>query len=203
MPKAVVLKKANPHLTHQKRPIDAENANDPVIMTYRALKPMRVADDETGETTHIRQFGDFVPEASAWRRPDTWLRGGFMEVVYVNQSEVERWRRAYEVRIQEEDAELLEQNEAELELQQLQRRIRELENARDKAKAGPDFNAKPDPGTVLEEKIDFGGVKMAKGGLPRPVELPAPTRAPLPPQNTAEIRTRPTTVRRVAVRKKG
>lgn len=202
MPKTVVLKKATPGLAHTKRPVSTEDESDPVVMTYRALKPLRVADDETGETTHMRQFGDFVPEAVAWKRPDTWLRNGFIEVVYVNKSELDRWRKSYIRRIREEDAAAAEQNEVETELQILQARIRELEAEKQK-KSIPDFNAKPPKDQIREEKIDFGGVKMAGGGVPRPVALPKPSRAPLPPQNTGQVRAR-TAVRRVTVpRKKG
>lgn len=197
MAQAVVLKKADPHQTHTKRPVKTEDSSDPVVMTYRALKPIRVADDETGETTHMRQFGDFVPEAATWRRPDTWLRNGFIEVVYANKSEISKWRKVYLQRVAEEDAELAEKNAEEQELQELQRRIRELENRKAKKAEAPDFNAKP--GKVLEEKIDFGGVKMASGGLPAPVQL---TRAPQLPKNIGQNRAQPLTVRR-AVRKKG
>lgn len=205
MAKVVVLKKA-------KKPVRRVAVNrDPVILTYRALAPMAVADadmmdPDAGETTHVRRFGDYVPEASQWRRIDTWLITKRIEQVHINKSELDRWWEEYKERIALEDEEKLAANEVEAELLELERRKRELEAKLGKKNSPPDFNAAPDRrAQPLEQKIDLnkpvqdlGGVRYSASG---PVELPEVTRAPLPQENVGEVRRRPTVVRK-AVRRK-
>lgn len=200
MSKQIVLKKATPRA---KKSAAAANS-DPVITTYRALAPLRVA-DEGGETTHMRMFGDYVPEAASWPRIDTWLITKRIETVHINQSELDRWWEEYRNRIDEEDAEQDAKNEQAREIAELERRIAELKG---RPTVVPDFNAVPDRrAQPLEQKIDYskpvqdlGGVNFNSAG---PVEIPAVTRAPVPASHVGGNRSRPTTVRRAVVRKKG
>lgn len=199
---AVVLKKKPGTPAAKKR---VQNA-DPTVQTYRALAPLLVADPD-GNGAHMRQFGDFVPEVSSWKNPGVYLRTAQVEMVYVNQSELDRWREDYEARTAQEDEEKADAVASQREIAELQRKILALQAKEKGEKSLPDFNAEPTsrefrPGKTREEKISFGGVKMKGGGIPHPVEIPSVTRAPALAQNTAENRTRPTTVRRV-VRKKG
>jgi len=204
MAKVVVLKKA-------KKPVRRVN-RDPVVLTYRALAPLLVADadlmdPDAGEATHFRRFGDYVPEAAQWKRIGTYLITKQLEQVHINQSELDRWWDEYLERIAEEDEEKLAELEVEQELLELQRRQEELEAKLGKKPAAPvrripDFNAEPDRRKQpLEEKIDLGGVRRVNSNIPSPVQLPSVTRAPLPQLNSGEIRRRPTVVRK-AVRKK-
>lgn len=203
MAKTVVLKKAA-----KKRRVVVNR--DPVILTYRALAPMEVADvdlmdPEAGETTHTRRFGDYVPEAAKWKRIDTWLITKRIEPVHINQSELDRWWEEYRERIAWEDEEKSIADEEAREIAELERQLQER-----KARAGiasaaekksPNFNADPERRSrPLEEKIDLGGVSRRDGSL-SPVELPGVTRAPLPQMNAGENRRRPTVVRK-AVRRK-
>lgn len=205
MAKVVVLKKA------KKSTVKRVVVNrDPVILTYRALAPMQVADADlmdpnAGEITHTRRFGDYVPEAASWRRIDTWLITKRIEPVHINQSELDRWWEEYRERIAWEDEEKNAADEEAREIAELERQLQER-----KARAGlavtaekktPNFNLEPDRRSQrLEEKIDLGSVSRRDGSL-APVELPGVTRAPLPQLNTGENRRRPTVVRK-AVRKK-
>lgn len=202
MAKTVVLKKAKKNTT-VKRVVN----RDPVILTYRALAPLLIADVEmldpnAGETTHVRRFGDYVPEAAGWRRIDTWLITKRIEPVHINQSELDRWWEEYIERIAEEDEEKYAQNEEAREIAELENRLRELKGQpKPGDKRVPNFNAEPDRrAQPLEEKIDLGGVRR-NGAPPAPVELPSVTRAPIPQSNAGEIRRRPTVVRKT-VRKK-
>lgn len=204
MAKTIVLKKA-------KKPVRRAVNRDPVILTYRALAPLLVADADmlepgAGESTHYRRFGDYVPEAAQWKRIGTYLITKQLEQVHINQSELDLWWDEYRERIAQEDEEKFAASEVEAELLELQRRQQELEAKLGKApqpqRREPDFNAEPDRRSQpLEEKIDLGGVRRKDGGFPAPVQIPGATRAPLPQSNAADIRQRPTLVRR-AVRKK-
>jgi hypothetical protein len=182
---------------------------DRTVATYKALMPIQVA--SAAGVVEQRIFGDFVPEAASWPKIGVWLQTKRIEQVFVNESEIEEWRERYDQRKAEEVAAAQAASAEELEYQELMRRKAELE-----AKLGrpagerrvPDFNAPQNfkPDKTVEQRIDFdggvkdmGGIKMRDGGLPRPIEL---SRAPQLPQNAAEVRTKPTTVRRVAVRKK-
>jgi hypothetical protein len=186
-----------------------KKTDDPTIMTYRALMPLKVA-TRSGEVEE-RMYGDYVPEVLTWPKPGIWLQTARIEVAYINQSEYDRWRAAYEIRLEQErefqreaDENAAEIARVEAQLRELQVKAKKVESA--KLYGNPDGNSQqvmgftPDP--TVEQKIDFGGVKMANGGVPRPVELPAVTRAPILPQNAGDNRTRQATVRRSATRKK-
>lgn len=201
MAKTFVLKKAN------KKTVKRVLNKDPVILTYRALAPLLIADVEmldpdAGETTHTRRFGDYVPEAAGWRRIDTWLITKRIEPVHINQSELDRWWEEYVERIAEEDEEKFANEESAREISELENRLRELKGQpKPNDRRTPNFNAEPDRrAQPLEEKIDLGGVRR-NGAPPAPMELPSVTRAPIPQSNAGEIRRRPTVVRKT-VRKK-
>lgn len=192
MAKTVVLKKAVRPAGHI-APLPAKKkTTDPTVMTWRALVPLRVGDAEG--TTHIRQFGDFVPEAATWKNLNIYLKTQQLEIAYVNQSELDAWREAYEERIAEEDAVQQEAEEREAKRIELLKQLRELEK-QDAKSNSPETPAnshqKFEPEKTQQEKIDFGGVKMKDGGMARPVSLPTVTRDVPQQKNVAENRTLP------------
>lgn len=179
-----------------------KRAADPTIQTYRALFPLNVAGEDG--VVRTRQFGDYVPEVATWPKPGIWLQTRRIEVVHINQSELDRWQEDWDRRCAEEDERRLEQEENDREIERVRRELEELEARKagksQKSVPQPPQDFQPEP--AVEQKIDFGSVRMAKGGAPRPVEMPAMTRAPQIPQSVSENRVRPVQVRRV-VRKKG
>jgi hypothetical protein len=188
-----------------------KRASDPTVQTWRALAPLLVV-DRNGETTHYRQFGDFVPEVRTWKNADSWLRVGKIEVCYVNQSEIDHWWTEYEDRCAQEDEEKFLVDEAEQEEIALRQRLAEIEQ-RKQARRSPDFNmgyngGSAPPDKTRRESIDFEGDKRDLGsvrsnpGMPTPRELPrVPTREVPQQQNVSQTRTRPTRVGRPARKK--
>lgn len=205
----VVVKKAVRPAGHV-APLPAKKkTTDPTVRTYRALAPLRVA-DEGGETTHMRQFGDFVPEADKWKNVGLYLRTQQIEICFVNQSELDAWREEYAERTAAEDEEASDQKKRDAEMADLRKRMSELEKQNIDALKPKDFNEgqnggrgfQPDP--TVEQRIDFGGVKRTdERGMPQPVKLPSvPTREVPQQHNVADNRTRPNSTRRV-LKKKG
>lgn len=195
MAKAVVLKKAvrpAPHVA----PLRPKKNSDPTVQTWRALAPLRVGDPD-GETTHMRYFGDFVPEAAGWKNTAIYMKTGQLELAYVNQSEIDAWREEYESRTSQEDEEKQAAEEKAQEIAELEKRIAALRGKG--ARKVPDFNAPPTPErreAPLEERIDYTKPVQELG------KVDFTTRAPASAASTGEVRKRPTTVRKV-VRKKG
>lgn len=186
------LKKAvapAPHIA----PLRPQKNSDPTVKTFRALTPLRVG-DANGTTTHMRYFGDFVPEAEGWRNLPTYLNTKQIEIAFVNQSEIDAWREMYEERIAIEDAEKAAQQSIDDEIAELRAREREL-LAKKKAAEGNSVN--PEPSAAFNEdtrveKIDFGSVKNdGTGQLHRAA---VPTREVPVQKNVGETRTRPNKV---------
>jgi hypothetical protein len=204
MAKTVVLKKAVRPTSHVAPLRATKKAEDPTVMTWRALAPLRVA-DEGADTTHLRQFGDFVPEAGKWRNLNTYLKTQQLEIAYVNQSELDAWRDMYAERIAEEDEALAEAKAVEEERLALMKRLRELDKQdAEKKKSEPvpaNSHQTFEDGKTLQEKIDFGGIKKKGPGIPAPVELPKVTREVPVQRNVGENRTRQPSTSRV-LRKK-
>lgn len=199
MTEKIILKKAVRPAKHI-APLPArKKASDPTVMTWRALVPLRIA-DENGETTHVRQFGDFVPEAATWKNLNLYLKTQQLEIAYVNQSEIDAWRDRYDERIAEEDEALEEAKQVEAEKIALLKRLKELEAKEGKAEKAPSNSHQVFEDKTVQEKIDFGAVKK-QPGIPRPVELPTVTREVPLPKNVAENRNRPSSTGRV-LRKK-
>jgi hypothetical protein len=194
----IVLKKAvrpAPHVA----PLREQKSTDPTVRTYRALTRLMVGDNSP-QGYHYRQFGDFVPEAEQWRNLGIYLKGQQIEIAYVNKSELDLWAEEFLHRCEVEDAEKAAQTSLEEEELELKRKLAEVQKkkALENSGGGPikevDESFKPDK--TIVQPIDFGGVKMNGGGAPRPVAIPRPTREVPAQKNTAENRTRPTTVRR-------
>jgi hypothetical protein len=204
---AETLKKAARPAEHV-APLRAKKKNeDPTVRTYRVLVPMQVADEDG--ICHKRQFGDFVPEADTWKNTGLYLRTQQIEIAFVNKSELDAWREEYTQRCEEEDAAKVEAEADEQRELELRRELLALEKKKANAEKKRDFNMghggrnsfQPEP--VIQEKIDFGSVK-SRGGIPRPAEMPSvPTREVPQQKNVSENRNRPTTVRRITVKKKG
>lgn len=174
---------------------------DRVVQTFRALSKMTVADGD-GVHTHDRVFGDFVPEAEQWKNVALYLKQGLLEKISVNQSQIDEWRAEYEERCAAEDAEKNAALAEEQELAELKQRMAEIEAK----KAAKSDKPAPQKSTVEDlegeqtvvEKIDLGGIKSTRHGVPRPVALPTVrTTTNLP--NVGENRKAPTKV----LRKKG
>jgi hypothetical protein len=203
---AETLKKAARPAAHV-APLRAKKNSDPTIRTYRALAPMQVADEDG--VCHMRQFGDFIPEADTWKNTGLYLRTQQIEIAFVNQSELDAWREDYTERCAQDDAAKAEAKADEDREMALRAELRALEEKKAKEAKARDFNQgqnggrgnfQPEP--VVQEKIDFGSVK-SRGGIPRPAEMPNVTTREVPQQkNVSENRKRPVTVRRV-VKKKG
>lgn len=190
MPKTTVVLKKPVRPANHIAPVTAKknDAKDPVIETYRALAPLRVA-EEGSEVTHVRQYGDFVPEAAGWKNIWVYLNTKQLEMVYVNQSQLTEWKKRFVERCREEEEDRLLQQEAVAEELQLRQRLREIEEAKGKKVAPRPANshlaAKPDVTQV--EKIDMGAVPK-QAGIPRPVALPRVTRDVPVQKNVSENR---------------
>ena len=52
----------------------------PVIKTYKAVKPMKVGNEERG-------FGDLVPEAASWPNTAVYLRSNYLEEVFIDKND--------------------------------------------------------------------------------------------------------------------
>lgn len=194
-----VLKKAVRPASHI-APLPAKKTTDPTVMTWRALVPLRIA-DEGSEKTHVRIFGDFVPEAAGWKNLNLYLKTQQLEIAYVNQSELDAWRERYDERIAEEEAADEEAKVREEERVALLKRLKELEAEEKKSPAVPsNSHQKFEEEKTVQEKIDYGAVPK-QPGLPRPVELPTVTREVAVQKNVAENRNRPSSTGRV-LRKK-
>lgn len=175
---------------------------DPTISCYKVLVPLNVADwwvDQENPTTHQRHYGDYLFEAVNWRGKALalYLRTQQIEQVFINKSELARWKREYRQRCREIDAEKAAVMDEEEELRQLEQRRREILAKKGLPFARPEKTAPHNsegaredftPEKVTSEKIDFGGVKSVTG---KPIQLPGVRRVSHLP-NAAEIRTRPT-----------
>jgi hypothetical protein len=199
--KTVVLKKPLRPANHI-APVTAnkKSTKDPVIETYRALAPLRVADSDGSETTHVRQYGDYVPEAAGFKNIWVYLNTKQLELVYVNKSQLDEGMKRFWQRCEDEDADRALQQESADEERKLRARLREIEAA--KGKQGPagarpansHFAAKPEKTRV--EKIDIEIPKQP--GLPQVQPLPKVTREVPIQRNVSENRTRPTKVGRTS-----
>lgn len=194
MAKTIVLKKPVRPASHI-APVTAKknDAKDPVIECYRALAPLRVSDGDGSETTHVRQYGDYVPEAAGWKNIWTYLNTKQLEMVYVNQSQLTAWKKAFKKRCEEEDAAKLLAQETEAEEIQLRRRLKEIQDAKTKTGAKP-ANSHAAPEKTQVERIDIEVPKQP--GLPQVTPLPKVTREVPLPKNVSENRKRPTNVGR-------
>lgn len=54
----------------------------------------------------VRNFGDFMPEATEFQNLRTYLGAGYLEEVFVDQEEIDEWRKNYKERLAAEEEEL-------------------------------------------------------------------------------------------------
>jgi hypothetical protein len=196
--KTVVLKKPVRPANHI-APVTAKKnvAKDPVVETYRALAPLRVEDSPGCGITHIRQYGDFVPEAAGFKNIWVYLNTKQLEMVYVNQSQIDAWRERFVERCAMEDAEKRAHDEALDEERQLRARLKEIEAAKAKKVATPpNSHAAPKEITKVEV-IDLGAVPK-QPGIPQVAPLPKVTREVPIQKNVSENRNRPNKVGRTS-----
>lgn len=194
MANKVVLKKPVRPASHI-APVTAKKnvKGDPVVETYRALAPLRVNDGDGTENTHVRQYGDLVPEAATWKNLWHYLNAKQLEMVYLNQSQITEWEKRFKERCEQEDAEQRALSEQESEELALRARLKELEAAKAKktAKDRP-ANSHEVREDTRAEKIDFGGLPK-QPGLPQLQELPKVTREVPVQKNVSENRKRSNT----------
>lgn len=192
----VVLKKPVRPANHI-APVTAkkDDASDPVIETYRALAPLRVADPDGSETTHVRQYGDYVPEAAGFKNLWVYLNTKQIELVYTNKSQLDESMKRFWERCADEDAEKMLHQEAAEEEIRLRARLKEIEAAKGGKKTSPVTNGRPSnshaatPSVTHVEKIDLGAIPK-QTGMPRPVDLPRVTREVPVQRNVSENRTK-------------
>jgi hypothetical protein len=202
--KTIVIKKPVRPAAHI-APLPAKKKSDKgrTVQTYRALTPLRVG-DPGAETTHVRQYGDLVPEASSWRNLNTYLRIQQLEIVFMTKAEFDAQIERQQERFDEEDEAQEAANAVETERLALVKRLNELKGKQAKPEDKHSlerpkkiFESAPTPAQLehtYEEKISFGAVPKQQG-IPRPMELPTVTREVPVQRNVADNRTRPNTAR--------
>lgn len=178
--KTIVVRKAVRPASHiAPLPAKAVKKSDPVVQCWRVLMPIRVADKQGSETSHMRQYGDYVPEAATWKNVGTYLRTQHLEIVYLAKSELQASLDMMYERFEQEDEEKVTAENLEEKKRELLRQLRELE-----AEASGEGRAKTRPANshheereekTKVEKIDLGGLPK-QGGMPKPVPLPRAVR---------------------------
>lgn len=201
--KTIVVKRAVRPANHiaplpAKKKVVKKSNSDPVVQCWRVLQPIRVADRDS-ENTHMRQYGDYVPEAGSWKNIGTYLRTQHIEIAYVNKSELEAALDDMYERFEREDAEKSAEEDKAQKKAELMRQLRELEAEDDSnRRLSRPANSHVEPEQTRVEKIDLGGLPK-QAGIPQKISIPR-VREIVEDEVPAHFKPRPTkgrTVRKV------